>query len=415
MKLAKILLLVLSAWASWFGGLKPALAQVWTETGDHNVPWASVASSADGTKLLAICHGDGTGGLGSIYASTDSGVTWAQTSAPSNQWTCVCSSADGTTIVAAPRPYTIPALIYVSKDSGITWTSNNTTSAEWYSVASSADGTKLVAVGTADTGDEGVVYTSTNSGITWVSNSPPINTSCWSAVSSSADGSKLVVGSAYGQICISTNCGATWQPTYNALSNAWESVASSADGCKVVAVSELYWAAGGSIISSTDSGMTWTSNNVPSADWTSVASSADGNKLVAVVGIIYVSTDSGATWTPDAWTLGDFSNGLLTVASSADGCKLVGVDGGGIYSSAVLGPIFTSYTTPSPQLNLVSLSTNLLLSWIIPSTTFLLQQSSDLTNWSIVTNQSTLNFTNLQNQVTLPLPSGNSLYRLKSL
>lgn len=369
MKPAKILLLVLSAWASWFGGLKPALAQVWT-----------------------------------------------QTSAPVELWCSGASSADGTTIVAAPRPYTIPALIYVSKDSGITWTSNNTTSAEWYSVASSADGTKLVAVGTADTGDEGVVYTSLNSGSTWVSNNLPVNTSWWSAVASSADGGKLVVGSADGQICVSTNSGATWQPTYNASSNAWASVASSADGSKVVAVSEVYWVGGGSIFTSTDSGMTWTSNNVPNMAWTSVASSADGKRLVAVGGPAYVSSDSGATWSLDPWTLEYFGGDLLTVASSADGCKLLGICGGGPYSSAGYAPVFTAYTTPSPQLNLVSLTTNLLLSWIIPSTTFLPQQSSDLTatNWSTVTNQPMLNLTNLQNQVTLPLPSGNSFYRLKS-
>jgi hypothetical protein len=80
--------------------------------------------------------------------------------------------------------------------------------------------------------------------------------------------------------------------------------------------------------------MTWTSNSVPVQYWASVASSADGGKLVAVA------------------------------------------RGGGIW---------TSQTTPSPQLNLSPLDGNFLLSWIIPSTNFVLEQSSDLISWGDVT------------------------------
>jgi photosystem II stability/assembly factor-like uncharacterized protein len=52
-----------------------------------------VASSADGTKLVALVDG------GQIYTSTDSGVTW--TARDSNRdWIDVASSADGTKLVA---------------------------------------------------------------------------------------------------------------------------------------------------------------------------------------------------------------------------------------------------------------------------------------------------------------------------
>jgi hypothetical protein len=140
----------------------------------------------------------------------------------------------------------------------------------------------------------------------------------------------------------------------------------SADGTRVVAVN---WANGNiasvsSIYTSTNSGATWQTNNAPNQTWQSVISSADGGKLVAAVGY-----------------------------------------GGGIY---------TSQTTPSPRLNLTPATTNLTLAWTVPSTNFVMQQSADLTSWTDATNPPILNLTNLQNEVTLPMPAGSGFYRLKT-
>jgi hypothetical protein len=51
---------------------------------------------------------------------------------------------------------------------------------------------------------------------------------------------------------------------------------------------------------------------------------------------------------------------------------------------------------------------------MVPVTTFILQQSTDLENWSDVTNAPVLNLTNLQNQVTVPLTQTQTFYRLKT-
>jgi hypothetical protein len=56
--------------------------------------WISVASSADGTKLVAAVGG------GQIYTSVDSGATWTAADAPSTNWQSVASSADGSKMVA---------------------------------------------------------------------------------------------------------------------------------------------------------------------------------------------------------------------------------------------------------------------------------------------------------------------------
>src|SRR5437868_14167628 len=84
--------------------ISTAFAQTWTQTSAPITNWTAVASSADGSKLVAVTgYFIGIGGVppGPIYTSHDSGVTWKATSAPSTNWSAVASSADGTKLIAA--------------------------------------------------------------------------------------------------------------------------------------------------------------------------------------------------------------------------------------------------------------------------------------------------------------------------
>jgi hypothetical protein len=206
----------------------------------------------------------------------------------------------------------------------------------------------------------------------------------------------------YGPIYTSTNSGTTWDVS-GAPVDDWVAVTSSADGSKLAALNSY-----GGIYASTNAGATWSTTRAPGVEWQTLASSADGAKLVAAGGWIYnsplfVSVDSGISWT----TTSASGKRWSSVALSADGSKLVGtVMGGGIY---------TAQSTPRPSLNLAPSGSNALLSWTIPSVDFTLQQNSDLTttNWTDVTTPPVLNLTNLQNQVLLSPPSGNTFYRLK--
>jgi hypothetical protein len=203
---------------------------------------------------------------------------------------------------------------------------------------------------------QGGVYISTNSGQTWVQVTNLPNDD-WDAIALSADGTKMAAAPQNDSIYISTNTGATWSPT-ETPSELWESVAMSADGTKVIAGPAAV------IYTSVDSGITWTTNNVPFVNWVSVASSADGNELEAV-------------------------------------------------DSSVVG-IWISQKTPAPCLNITPTNNNLTLSWVIPSTNFALQQSSDLSTgtWTNTTNTPILNLTTLQNEMTLPLTNNSGFYRL---
>jgi hypothetical protein len=66
-------------------------------------------------------------------------------------------------------------------------------------------------------------------------------------------------------------------------------------------------------------------------------------------------------------------------------------------------------------LRIASRSTDIILSWVVPSLDFVLQENSTLAanNWTDVTNTPALNLTNLQYQVMVPASAGNRFYRLK--
>jgi hypothetical protein len=411
MQATKNLLLAATAFCGGFA----SFAQTWTLTSAPNIFWNAIASSADGSKLIA------TASSWKYYISTNSGSTWTINTQPQagseyGSWLSIASSADGTKLAGINS-----TAIWVSTNSGATWFSNNVPGAVFFSsVALSADGNKLVVMDgwpNAAGSLPGLIYTSTNSGITVTPTTAPTNN--WTSVASSADGTKLVAVAwpitlnVPCSMYLSTNSGATWMPANEPNSN-WVAVASSADGNKLVAASAvgsgpLALASPGAVYTSTNAGATWVLTPLPNGDgWSGVASSADGNRLVAVgqgrvVGI-YTSTNSGKTWltnnVPNETWYG--------AASSADGSKLVAiVPGYGIY---------TLHSIPTPRLNLTPSPTNLTLGWTVPSTNFVLQQNSDLTttNWSVVTNPPVLNLTNLQNQVTLPSPAGSGFYRLKT-
>jgi hypothetical protein len=277
--------------------------------------WSSVASSADGNKLVAVV-GTVLGDTGQIYVSTNAGVSWAARES-NRQWVGVASSADGTKLAAIADG----GQIFTSTDSGASWTARET-GRLWQAVASSADGTKLVAAVFG-----GQIFTSINSGTNWTARDISRN---WYSAASSADGTKMAAVVYDGQFYTSTNSGTNW--TARDIVRNWTDVASSADGIRLSATVD-----GGPILTSVDAGVTWTTNVVPAAPWVTIDCSADGVRLVAAYGDtgspgeIYTSSDSGMTWSKRT----SLNQIWFAVASSTDGSRLVAVaNGGQIYTSS---------------------------------------------------------------------------------
>jgi photosystem II stability/assembly factor-like uncharacterized protein len=242
---------------------------------DSSRAWTSVASSANGAKLVATVNN------GQIYTSTDSGATW--TARDSNRgWRDVCSSADGGTLAACVE---FSGRIYTSTDSGATWTARDS-NRWWKTIACSTDGTKMVAGAGG-----GQISTSADSGATWTAREASRD---WTAAASSADGTKLVAAvSVSGQIYTSADSGATWTAREN--NRNWRDVACSADGSRIVAV-----AASAQIYVSTDSGATWAARETV-RDWLTVLMSPTGQKMLATANVdgdtsVYYSSDYGGSW-----------------------------------------------------------------------------------------------------------------------
>jgi hypothetical protein len=153
--------------------------------------------------------------------------------------------------------------------------------------------------------------------------------------------------------------------------------------------------------------------------WQAFASSTEGSQLLAVSGItvvseygagyIYISTNSGTTW---AMVDAPFKM-WKGVASSADGSKLAG-SAQANFLRGFSGGIYTALSASAPRLNLAPTDGKFTLSWLVPSTNFVMQQSSDLGSWTSLTNQPVLNLTNLQNELILPPAGSSGFYRLKT-
>jgi hypothetical protein len=296
---------------SVFGNFSSFINSFWLPGNVSSANWYSIASSADGSKMVAAAS------LSGIFASTDSGATWAATAASASlKWRSVASSADGGKLAAV----VLGGGIYTN--SGTKWTITSApASSNWISIASSADGSKLVA---AISG--GGIYTSANSGSTWTKQTSGLPTNpAWITVASSANGSNLIAAVNGGDIYTSGNSGTTWTAQTGAPNTTWAAVASSADGSKLAAA-----VFGARIYTSVNSGANWTQQTgAPAANWESIASSADGSKLAAVAnpGGIYLSSNFGATWTQSSATNGA---AWSCIASSADGGKLAATILGGI-------------------------------------------------------------------------------------
>lgn len=359
-------------------------AQTWTRTMAPLYPFSYFAESADGRTILAI----GSGG----YLSTNSGANWNY--AVNTYSPCAAISADGTRIIAGIITNLSGFLINISTNTGVTWTPTTLPSTNWNACASSADGRVLAAaVGYAYSSVSGNLYTSTNFGVNWRTNNLVKN---WRALACSADGARLAAAPYGDYVYLSTNSGLTWQPT--GASGSWRSVASSMDGLHLVATGDS-----GTAIS-TNGGSTW---RPISMNGYSVASSADGSRLILVDdgSTISTSTNYGLSW----GSTNISATYLAGAGSSADGNELFV---GGNNNNGV----WIWQAAPFPHLSLASRSNIVTLSWPIPSTNLVMQQSTDLAtgNWIALTNFPALNYTNLQNQITMPSTNGSFFYRLAS-
>ncbi len=316
-----------------------------------------------------------------MYTSADYGVTWiVQNGSGIKNWYSVASSADGSHLVAAANG----DYMYTSADYGVTWIQRASSgSRNWYSVASSANGVYLAAV--VKNGD---IYTSQDSGVTWI-DQVAAGSRNWSSIVSSADGSHLA---ADGGVYTSAGYGTDWTVQAATGSLNAQAIAMSADGSHLAIVVPGDYVYGGALPADTVAPVVTLTSPTQGATFTTgsaVSLVAHASDNVAVGGVTFYAngTQIGSevfsnsatftnTWTPSSagtYTLTavarDTANNTTpsagaavtvtgAVVSSGGGGGSSG--GGGYYSSgqntttrplAVTVPVTTNTSAPDATLS----------------------------------------------------------------
>lgn len=215
-------------YASNDGGLN------WTaQTSSGKKNWSGISCSSDGNKLAAICnkynssilHQQSEDQESYVCTSTDGGLNWiTQTGAGNKNWNSIASSGDGTKLIAcAGKGY-----IYVSHDSGLTWSENTCCEIkEWISVAMSSAGSKMMAISV----NPANAHVSMDSGETWES----IGGGSWSGIAISPDASIMgacVDNNSDGYVYTSTD-GFNWTRHNDIGTRWWDKLTFNQDGTKI--------------------------------------------------------------------------------------------------------------------------------------------------------------------------------------
>ena len=321
--------------------------------------WWGITSSSDGVHLAIANQG------GYIYISNDSGTTWTKSNSPSMAWQRLASSSDGSRMIASVGNAAGDTRneIYISNNYGEDWTATIPTTGYpgWQGVTSSADGSHLTAAAQG-----GCIYRSVNSGTTWesvtVSGLGACTTQNWRGAAASSDGQYLAVGLDAGNIYTSNDFGATWTARTASGNQGWYNITSSSNGQYLAATT-----VNNNIWTSADFGVTWTQRKPVSASGTyyGIASDPSGQYLVATAaatpGEIYASNDYGASWVAQSqpgtfrsvasastdgthWVAGNTTNiyiGNISFGASSSDSKLSNT----IISSGTLSPTFSPTTT----------------------------------------------------------------------
>jgi hypothetical protein len=432
-----------------------SLAQGWVQLTAPSTNIGPIACSADGSKLL-LASGNWHDLGDVLYVSHDSGATWTAAAVPTGAWSAVASSAEGTVFMATEVG---SRAVFVSSDSGATWSRAALPVALWRGVACSANGAALYASASRTTnGSPEGIYASADGGATWsqAGAPPPTTNGDWGPVACSADGTRVMAGEgAY--VWISTNSGMnlrlayTLDPPYLFPGDQFgcASLACSADGRMVAVGAESLYNMDYNqvaVATSADSGGTWawTLDTVPTDAldwggcyiWQAACVSADGRRLVAggecpirptgglPMGPVLVSEDSGASWVepPDVADLVDWgvsvggSVAMWTgLAMSADGSRVTAVFMDGCCETFSPG-LVAQQAALAPVIDIGVSAGHLVLSWVVPSAHFALQQSSDIgaANWTDVPGTPVLNYSTLREEVTVPSSGRQMFYRLVS-
>jgi photosystem II stability/assembly factor-like uncharacterized protein len=246
--------------------------------------YTAIQGNIDGSIIVIATNGY-------LLRSVDSGTTWsALTAAGMKYWNSVAINDSGTVIVAGE----ILGSIWLSTDSGVTFTQQSNgvnASSNWNSLDTNASGSIIAATNSGSS-----VFLTTNTGTSWATKSVS-GTSGNRSVVLSATGDRIAVFSGGNQtLYTSSNSGTSWnaQTAAGTISSSATTVVLSRDGQGI-----LFMRQGAAYISkSINFGSTWETITTPTASSIAFTASDDLSSIWfgSNGGASYYSTNSGANW-----------------------------------------------------------------------------------------------------------------------
>lgn len=290
--------------------------------------WSSVAINDSGTVIV------GAESSGSIWLSTNSGVTFTQQSngiSTSLTWSSVDTNASGTTIVATYQS----SVVYLTTNTGSSWNTRTVSGASSLkNISLSAVGDKIAVFSSGNSR----LYTSSNTGNSWTAQTAAgaIGASAPTFILSQ-DGQKLLfMRSDAAAISKSTNFGSTWE-TITAPTSS--SIAFTANDNLT---SIWFGSNGGPSYYSSNSGSTWTSTT-QTGSWRFLYINPTSTRWLALISTVGLLSSSGVpstlTYTPinvgiSNWAkVGTSSNGSIQASVSLGGDINISRDSGATWSS----------------------------------------------------------------------------------
>ncbi|MFZ1978969.1 MAG: YCF48-related protein [Bacteroidota bacterium] len=310
-------------------------------TTDGGITWTS-QTSGTGSYLYSVCFTDTNTGTvvgdgGTILRTTDGGANWTRQSSGTTLPLHGVSFTDANTGTAVGGS----GIILRTTNGGTSWTSQSIGTMNGLSSVSFTDANTGTAVGGSY--PNGTVLHTTNGGVNWTSQPNPAIYSLYNVCFTDAN-TGTAVGQ-YGTIIRTTDGGTNWTRQYATSNDLYGVSFTDVNTGTVVGGNHV-------ILRTTDGGETWMGSPFPAGSWLYSVCFIDANTGWAVGdGIILRTTDGGTNWTTQSIGVvnylyrvcfTDANTGWAVGWGATNGIILHTIDGGINWTSQSIGAICTS-------------------------------------------------------------------------
>jgi len=310
---------------------------------DYGASWTPRNSGLADSQVFALgvsgttlFEGSGAG----ASRSTDLGATWTTVNTGLASTMSISVAVSGTNLYASSGSWGYGYGVCHSTDNGTSWTLNNMGLADPWANCMMTSGTNLYA------GTNQGVYLSQDSGTTWENLN---STFCVDGMGLS--GAKILAGVRFDGAYLSTNRGGQWSPVFSGLAQYTTVECFAFSGKNVFAGTQSGTSMNGSVILSTDNGISWAHADSGLPNYGILALSLLDSNLFAATSGIYTSTNNGTNWTevvPGTW--------VFTCFAVFGHDIFAGSSYGGVYLSTDYGASWTAINSGFLNLEVWSLA-----------------------------------------------------------